>query len=127
MNNINCLVIEGKIYDITSRISSNGTSQACMKVGINHTYKVAGKNEYKDEISYFKVEAYGNLAEYCKTNGKKGNDIQVVGRLKENRMKDETGKLISELIVIAEQIEIKMLQKQQKPQIKKNKEPEYSR
>ena len=75
-------------------------------IAVNRWYK-NNKNEGVEEVSFFDVECYGKLAEHCAKKGTKGRGVRVVGRLKQNTWKDETGKTHSKVLVIAEHIEYK--------------------
>lgn len=59
-------------------------------------------------FSFFSVYTYGKMAEVLeKTLKNSSRDIRIVGRIKQNRFKDTEGKSHSELVIIAEHIEIK--------------------
>ena len=79
-------------------------------MGVNRFYKNR-KNEDVNEASFFDVEAYGNMAEYCGEKAKKGRGVRVVGRLKQDTWKDPDGKFASRVYVVAEHIEYKPIKK----------------
>lgn len=95
MNNINCLIIEGDVCNVSFTELPNGIAKAIMKIGVNHTYKVPNKDEYIDEVSYFYIISLGELAKCCKKYGTKGKTASVVGRLKEQ---DNVTSIIAEKI-----------------------------
>lgn len=97
MNNINSLVVEGKI----TKPSKNGA----FTMAVDHYYKNA-EGKCLLETSYFDVEAFGNLAELCDKYALKGRGVSVVGRLTQKKWKEE-GKNFSKVYVVAEHIEFK--------------------
>ena len=63
--------------------------------------------EAVNEASFFDVEAYNQVAEYCSKKATKGRGVRVVGRLKQDTWKDTSGKTASRIYVVAEHIEYK--------------------
>lgn len=113
MNQLNSLILEGNLTKdavVTEPVA--GFKKASLTIGVNRWYKNRS-NEDVTEVSYFDVEAYGNIAEYTKTKALKGRGIRVVGRLKQDTWKDSDGKTKSRVYVVAEHIEYR-------PVVKKN-------
>ena len=68
----------------------------------------AGRREgVVTEVSYFEVETYGRMAEFCSTQATKGRGVRVVGRLKQDRWKDTDNKNQSKTYIVAEHVEYK--------------------
>jgi single-strand DNA-binding protein len=59
------------------------------------------------EVSYFDVETWAKLAESCKTVGRKGRGVRVVGRLKQNRWNSSDGAAHSRVTIVAENVEFR--------------------
>ena len=113
MNCLNQIILEGNLVREPERKTlPSGASVCTMPIAVNRKYKT-GDGAYADDVSFFDVEAFGNLAEVCAKWCPKGRGIRVVGRLKQNRWKDEAGKSHSRVKIIAEHIEFK-------PFLKKN-------
>ncbi len=107
MNQLNSLIIEGNAVKSAEFSEPKAGFYVCrFPVAVNRWYK-SRNNEGVSEVSYFDVEAYGKLAEYCSKKIEKGLGMRVVGRLKQARWKDKDGKTQSKVYVIAEHIEYK--------------------
>ena len=107
MNNLNSIILEGNLArDPAFMEPTPGFKKCIFPLGVNRFYKNR-KNEPVDEVSFFDVEAYGRIAEYCNEKAKKGRGVRVVGRLKQDTWKDDSGKTSSRVYVIAEHIEYK--------------------
>ena len=103
MNPINSLIIEGTAENFKS--SENG---AVFQISAKRFYRNAN-GENVEEISVFDCEAWGNLKDSLVRvfDKKSERSVRVVGRLKQNRWKDETGNYQSKIVVICEYIEFK--------------------
>lgn len=111
MNNLNSIILEGNIVrDAVLSEPAPGFTKCSFSMGVNRYYKSL-KNEDKNEVSFFDVEAYGKLAEYCEKKATKGRGVRVVGRLKQDVWKDSSGKNVSKVFVVAEHIEYKPVKK----------------
>lgn len=114
MNQLNSLIIEGNLVaDATIREPAPGFKVCKFSVGVNRYSKVNG--EAVNEVSFFDVEAYGNLAEYAEKHAAKGKGVRIVGRLKQDRWTDGENKNCSRVYVVAEHIEYKPMIKQAEP------------
>ncbi len=108
MNNINCLIVEGNITRVPDfKTTPHGYPICKIPIAVNHYYKKANSGEYENEVSYFDVETFGKLAEVCAKYSQKGRGLSVVGRLKQNRWKNDEGKNQSRITIIAEKVEFK--------------------
>lgn len=111
MNNLNSVIVEGNaVRKPELRTSPKGTSICIMPVAVNRYYKNSS-GTYDEEVSFFDVESYGRLAEFCENATDKGRGVRVVGRLKQSRWKNAEGKNVSKVYIIAEHIELKPLKK----------------
>lgn len=111
MNNLNSIILEGNLVrDALLTEPAPGFKKCAFSIGVNRFFKNR-KNEDVNEASFFDVEAYGKMAEYCGEKAKKGRGVRVVGRLKHDTWKDESGKNASRIFVVAEHIEYKPMKK----------------
>ncbi len=111
MNQLNSIIIEGNLArDVEIKEPTEGFKVARFTIGVNRWYKNRN-NEDVNEVSWFDVECYGKMAEYTEGKATKGRGVRVVGRLKQDTWKDETGKTCSRIYVVAEHIEYKPLPK----------------
>lgn len=107
MNALNSIIVEGNLTrNPEVKDLGNGGKVCTLSIAVNRTYKTADGTE-TDEVSYFEIDAYGNLADACLKWASKGRGIRVVGRLKQNRWKGDDGKSHSKVVIIAEHIEFK--------------------
>lgn len=111
MNQLNSLILEGHLVrDSVPSEPAPGFKKCSFTVGVNRYYKNRN-NQDVNEVSFFDVEAYGTMAEYCAEKAKKGRGVRVVGRLKQDTWKTNDGKTASRVYVVAEHIEYKPLRK----------------
>lgn len=109
MNQLNSIILEGNITrDGEYRDTAHGFRVATIPIACNRWYR-GSDGQGVDEVSYFNIEAFGKMAEYCEAHASKGRGVRVVGRLKQNRWKDSEGKTASRVTIIAEHIEFKPL------------------
>lgn len=103
MNQINSLIIEG-----TAENFKSNKKCAEFQISSKRFYRNAD-GENVEEISVFDCEAWGNLKDVVVRvlDKKSERSVRVVGRLKQNRWKDENGKCHSKIVVICEHITFK--------------------
>ena len=107
MNQLNSLILEGRLVrDAVLLEPIEGFKICKFSIAVNRWHKTKD-NESVEEVSFFDVEVYGKTAEFCQSRGFKGRDVRIVGRLKQDVWKDETGKKQSKVYVITEHIEYK--------------------
>ena len=126
MNNLSSIILEGNlVVDAALAEPVPGFKKCMFSMGVNRFYKNK-KNEPVDEVSFFDIEAYGRMAEYCSERAKKGRGVRVVGRLKQDTWKDDSGKTASRVYVVAEHIEYKPEKKAEVPEppVEKNDSPQ---
>lgn len=68
-------------------------------------FTVSIKNKYNNKISYIPIDAWGKLAQTVKETVKKGDQITIVGSLKQDRW-EENGQQRKRLKVVANQIKL---------------------
>lgn len=107
MNNLNSLIIEGNVVKTGILEEPKPGLKMCLfPVAVNRWYKNRD-GEGVSEVSFFDIETWGKMAEYCEKKATKGRGIRVVGRIKQNRWKDQNNKWNSKVYVVAEHIEFK--------------------
>ena len=113
MNSLNQIILEGNVVrQPEMRGTASGFTVCSFPIAVNRRVK-AQDGQFQDEVSYFDVDTFGQLAENCSKWAPKGRGVRVVGRLKQNRWKDEEGKVHSRIKVIAEHVEFKTFNKKQ--------------
>ncbi len=86
-------------------IGENNRAVAVVGVAMNFHYGSKEEGNYKEEVTYVDVKAWGRQAEILAQYAPKGKQIAVVGRLTQDRWEDkETGQKKSKVYVTANQI-----------------------
>lgn len=106
MNSLNSILLEGNLTK-NPRLgeTSRGTPVLHFSVASNRFYKMG--EEWNKEVSYFDVEAWSTLAKRMSEQISKGIGVRVVGRLKQQRWVAEDGTTKSNIIIVAEHIEVR--------------------
>ena len=106
MNQLNSIILEGNVVKKAEFSEPKTGFQVCkFPLAVNRKSKTP-EGETKEEVSYFDVETYGEMAESCYKWCDKGQGVRVVGRLKQNRW-EENNKKHSKVFVVAEHVEYK--------------------
>jgi len=106
LSNLNSIIIEGNLVkDPLLKTTPNGNPVCSFAVASNRFYK---QNEQTEkEVSFFDIETWSRLAQTCGEMLKKGRGVRVVGRLKQDRWNDASGKTQSRIKIVAEHVEFK--------------------
>ena len=106
MNALNSILLEGNLTrDPESKTLSSGSQVCSFAIASNRFYR---QNEVMEkETSYFDIEAWARLGQSCAETLRKGRGVRVVGRLKQDRWTDQTGKAHSKVKIVAEHVEFK--------------------
>ncbi len=107
MNNLNSIIVEGNLVrDAVLSEPAEGFKVCKFSLAVNRFYK--NRNDQGvEEVSFFDVETFGKMAEYCEKKGYKGRGVRVVGRLKQDVWKTDDNKTMSKVYIVAEHIEYK--------------------
>ena len=101
MNMLNSLILEGVVSDEPHLDETSDVLNFTIEYTRYYKNK-AGKKV--TETSQFRVVAFNSM---CKRPLKNGSDVRIVGRLKQNKWTDKDGVPHSEVLIMAEYIEIK--------------------
>ena len=106
MNQLNSLILEGNLEgSVKYSEGDSGIGQASFTISVRRYYK--GKDGGNtEEVSYFDVQAYGNMTDLMR-KAKERQGLRVVGRLKQSVWEDDEGHTCSKVFVVAEHIELK--------------------
>ena len=108
MNSLNSILMEGNLTkDPEIKETAKGTKVCTFTVASNRYYKK--DDEQQQEVSFFPVEVWAGLAESCNQYLKKGRGVRVVGRIKQDRWKDQEDKSREKFKIVAEHVEFKPL------------------
>ena len=107
MNMLNSVIVEGDVVEQPEiKSTPNGVSVCTITIAVSRECRNAN-GERASEVSYFDVDAFGNIADVCAKMCLKGRGMRVVGRLRQVRWDDGDGKAHSKVNVVAEHIEFK--------------------
>lgn len=111
LNNLNSIIVEGNLVrDPVLKTIPNGHQVCSFSVASNRFYRQ--NDETEKEVSFFDVETWSRLAQTCAETLKKGRGVRVVGRLKQDRWEDSSGKTQARIKIVAEHVEFKPVFKQ---------------
>lgn len=68
--------------DPEMRYMPNGTAVTNLSVATNHRWTDKSSGEVKEEVTWFRVSVWGNLAETVNQHLSKGRQVMVIGRLR---------------------------------------------
>ena len=106
MNHLNSIILEGNVVKKAELSEPTSGFIVCkFPMAVNRKTK-SPDGEQHEEVSYFDVETYGQVAESCSKYCEKGKGIRVVGRLKQSRWEENNVKR-SRIYVVAEHVEYK--------------------
>ncbi len=106
LSNLNSIILEGNLVrDPVIKAIPSGHNLCSFSVASNRFYKQ--NEETEKEVSYFDIETWSRLAQTCGEILKKGRGVRIVGRLKQDRWVDSTGKNQTKIKIVAEHVEFK--------------------
>ena len=106
MNQLNSIILEGNVVKKAVLTKPTAGFVVCkFPLAVNRKTK-SPDGEQHEEVSYFDIETYGEMAEKCSKYCDKGQGVRVVGRLKQSRWK-ENDVSKSKIYVVAEHVEYK--------------------
>lgn len=83
-NDLNNVVLVGRLTkDPEIRYTTGGT--ACAKISLANGEKIKQGNEWKDYTNFFECVVWGNQAVNCEKFLKKGSQVAISGKLKQER------------------------------------------
>lgn len=88
--------------DIELRFTTGGKAIGNVGVAVNRRYQQ--NNEWKEEVSFFNVVAWGSLAENAAASVPKGTRIVVTGRLEQRSYETNDGEKKSVVEIVAAEI-----------------------
>lgn len=104
MSDINSVVFGGRLTaDAKVSYLPNGTAKADFSIAVNRSLK-GNDGKWIDEPSFFNVVLFGKRAEKLKLA--KGAKVVVVGALRQDRWKDNSGQNRSRIYIVADSVEL---------------------
>jgi single-strand DNA-binding protein len=106
MASVNKVILLGNLTrDPELRYTPQGSAVAEFALALNHAYTNKQTGQKVEEVSFIDVVAWGRTAEICAEYLKKGRQVFVEGRLKQDRWESPEGKKMSKVRVTAENIQ----------------------
>jgi single-strand DNA-binding protein len=102
MSNDNVTLIGNLTRDPELRFTPTGRSVTQLGMAVNRRYQVQG--EWKEDVSFFDVVAWGELGENVTASCGKGTRVIVNGRLTQRSWKNEADETRSKVEVVADDI-----------------------
>ena len=127
MNDINSCILVGRLTrDGELTYTQNG--KAVLKISLAVNRSIRQGDQWADDTAFFDVTCWGIMAEGLKQRIGKGSQVGVVGRLCQDRWKDnQTGQNRTKIYILAESVEVlKGLNQQGYPQNQQNYSQDYS-
>lgn len=96
----NNIAITGRLTaDPELHYSQNSNPYSKFSIAYNHY-----KKDQEDEVSFFNVIAFGVLAENVANSLEKGDRVNVVGSIKQNRWETDSGEKRSTVSIVADEV-----------------------
>lgn len=106
MNPLNHVLIEGNATrDAEPKTAKSGTAICKLSVAVNRFYKSG--DGFEKEVSFFDVDTFGEVAKICADKCRKGDALRIVGRLKQNRWNAADGTIRTQVIIVADHVEVR--------------------
>lgn len=104
---INFIIVSGRLTrDPDIRATQRGSTVCSFSIANNRSYLDQASNEWKEEVSYMSVTAFGPLADRLKERIKKGTPVIVEGRLVMNEFTGKDGQQRRELRISANRVQV---------------------
>ena len=104
---LNLIIVSGRLTrDPDIRATQKGTTVCSFGIANNRSYLDPSTNEWKEEVAYMSVTAFGSLADRLKERIKKGTPVIVEGRLVMNEFTDKAGQQRRELRISANRVQV---------------------
>lgn len=102
MNNINIVILNGRITKDAETIAVGSTKKCIITDAVSRDYKDKEGNYQSDFIS---CEAWGAVADYLANKARKGDEVYIQGSLRTERY-DVDGQSRSRTFVYAEKVKV---------------------
>ena len=101
---LNKVMIIGHLgRDPEMRYTPSGRPVASFSVAVSRNWK-SSNGERKSETEWFKIVAWGRLAEICKEYLHKGQQVYIEGRLQTRKWEDKEGQQRTSVEVVANEM-----------------------
>ena len=103
-NESSVTLVGGATRDPELRFTPGGMAVTQFGLAVNRRRQDRNTQEWKDEVSFFDVVAYGTLAENVAESINKGARVLVSGRLQQRSWETQQGEKRSKIEVVADEV-----------------------
>ncbi|HBD95512.1 MAG: hypothetical protein A2015_07980 [Spirochaetes bacterium GWF1_31_7] len=101
---LNLSLLEGRLTRDPELMKTNNGKPVCkFDLAVNSSFKSG--DEYKENVDFFSINAWENLAETCVKYLKKGTKVRVRGKLKQDNWTSSDGRKMSKVKIEASHVE----------------------
>ena len=105
-SSVNKVILIGNLTrDPELRYTPQGSAVCEFSLALNHSYTNKQSGQRVEEVSFIEIVAWARTAEICAEYLKKGRQVYVEGRLKQDRWESPEGKKMSKIRVTAENVQ----------------------
>ena len=106
MATVNKVMLIGNLTrDPELRYTPQGSAVCEFAIALNNSYTNKQTGQKVEEVSFIDIVAWARTAEICAEYLKKGRQVFVEGRLKQDRWESPEGKKMNKIRVIAENVQ----------------------
>ena len=106
MASFNKVILLGNLTrDPELRYTPQGSAVCEFALALNYVYTNKQTGQKVEEVSFIDIVAWGKTGEICAEYLKKGRQVMVEGRLKQDRWEAQDGKKMSKVRVTAENVQ----------------------
>lgn len=103
---INQVVLMGRLTrDPELRYTPQGSAVCTMSIAVNNKYQNKASGQQVEEVWFFDIDTWGRTAEVAAEYLKKGRQVVVSGKLKQERWESQDGKKMSRVKIVADHVE----------------------
>src|SRR5437762_4046090 len=106
MATFNKVILLGNLTrDPELRYTPQGSAVCEFALALNYQYTNKQTGQKVEEVSFIEIVAWGKTGEICAEYLKKGRQVMIEGRLKQDRWEAQDGKKMSKVRVTAENVQ----------------------
>ncbi|HZE98632.1 MAG TPA: single-stranded DNA-binding protein [Planctomycetota bacterium] len=106
MASFNKVILLGNLTrDPELRYTPQGSAVCEFALALNYVYTNKQTGQKVEEVSFIDIVAWGKTGEICAEYLKKGRQVMIEGRLKQDRWESQDGKKMSKVRVTAENVQ----------------------
>ena len=101
----NTVTLVGNVTrDPELRYTPSGQTVATFGLAVNRRWQNRQTQEWEEQVSFFDVKAWGNLAENVAASTDRGDRVTVTGRLEQRTWETDAGEKRSKVEIVAEDV-----------------------